>query len=224
MATLLNYILPWFIFFIVTFTAVHDSSVICSVDRACLKCRDSPASTLLDSGLNMCTITKGSNLSLIPFQKLKLNWLGSYPKVTTPFILCLNLFISLNTGFNSSPFTGDPLLFKFFYIKYFSCSVLSFSSQFLIRVTTNIGMSESILGCFEIYYTKGINLNLHSLASGGLFQQWHSPAMFLKKISPQLSLGHILIFFSSKTSSSGQPHSSNQTQHHCHPCFYQYGP
>ena len=140
--------------------------------------------------------------------------------VTTHFILRLNLFIFLNTCFNSSPLTGDPLLLKFFYIKYFGCSVFFFSSKFLISVTTNIGMSESTLVCFEIYYTKRININLHSLASGGLFQQWLSPAMFLNKISPQLSLGHILIFFSSNSSGSRNPHSANKTQHHFLPCFY----
>jgi hypothetical protein len=70
--------------------------------------------------------------------------------------------------------------------------------------------TKSLLGSFEISFVNSIDLRFFTLASGRLFRQGQKAAIFFTKISQNLSLGHILKFFTERIGPG--LHNSNHSQ------------
>ena len=110
---------------------------------------------------------------------------------------CLNLFISLNNGFNSISLPGTFLLHEL-YILYFSfLSLIGLIRTLFMRLNQK---TKFLLDFFQTSIVSAININLFSLALGRFYRQSQKAATFFTKISQEQSIGRILKFISPETS------------------------
>lgn len=133
-------------------------SRILSIVQVGLEHKDPPTSASAVLALKMFTIITGPKLFLNSFNKLKTQQLGSWLEDSTPFIpfnimLFFNLFIFWNTELSTILLPDVPFLLK---LHCFQISLTLFFRD-LHENTTNNQAIQSVLGCFEVPFSKCVN-------------------------------------------------------------------